>query len=109
MQPEFGKKWTSENCKDWLHYIHSSQNIIDATIIANIDPQNPNLTINNIWWVLANLMATINCDYLGFRMNWQLLRVLQIFVEHTLEYVPYATIVHARRIKMVYIATCITR
>ena len=47
-------------------------------------------------------MVTVNFELLGFRMDWQLLRVLQIFVEHTLEYLPSATILYAKRMKMVH-------
>lgn len=41
------------------------------------------------------------CVYNDFRKDWQLLRVLQIFVEHTLDYLPSVTIVSAKRMKKV--------
>ena len=47
-------------------------------------------------------MQNVACDSDSCtRKDWQLLRVLQIFVEHTIDYVPAATILYAMRMHTV--------
>ncbi|XP_065899490.1 E3 ubiquitin-protein ligase rnf213-alpha-like isoform X3 [Dysidea avara] len=81
LKPNF-KSASPEYCKQWLRSINNCQNTVDATISAAVKTHGSSPTSIQI------------------KKDWQLLRVLQIFVEHTIDYVPAVTIKYAMRMHM---------
>lgn len=47
LQPCF-KKWSADDCRQWLRAIHNYQNTIDATIFAAIENQGSSATSKKI-------------------------------------------------------------